>query len=149
MLCTEASMSAEGVLSGVPCNCSPESFHFCGSFVHGIREGQPLSTEGQHTRSPFVLVDRRLAWAGLAISTYDGSQQLKDFFVVTSLSSDKKGFEYISTMEARKVKITPYTLLQLLSLLFSLWDHVLQSCMQTCKKHAIGMKLAQFLLQVY
>lgn len=41
--------------------------------------------------------------AGLAISTYDGSQALKDFFKVTSLSSDKRGAEYISTMEARKV----------------------------------------------
>ena len=41
--------------------------------------------------------------AGLAMSTYEGSERLKDFFVVTSLSSDKQGAVYISTMEARKV----------------------------------------------
>ncbi|BDA45120.1 Gamma-glutamyl hydrolase [Coccomyxa sp. Obi] len=43
---------------------------------------------------------------GLAVSAYNGNQQLKDFFVVTSLSSDRKGAEYISTMEARKYPVT-------------------------------------------
>ena len=51
-----------------------------------------------------VSADRCLLWhAGLAMSTYEGSERLKDFFVVTSLSSDKQGAVYISTMEARKV----------------------------------------------
>ncbi|KAK9908388.1 hypothetical protein WJX75_007144 [Coccomyxa subellipsoidea] len=43
---------------------------------------------------------------GLAMSTYEGSERLKDFFVVTSLSSDKQGAVYISTMEARKYPVT-------------------------------------------
>lgn len=42
--------------------------------------------------------------AGLAMSTYEGSEQLKNFFVVTSLSSDRRDAVYISTMEARKVR---------------------------------------------
>ncbi|EIE21011.1 class I glutamine amidotransferase-like protein [Coccomyxa subellipsoidea C-169] len=43
---------------------------------------------------------------GLAMSTYEGSERLKDFFVVTSLSSDRRHAVYISTMEARKYPIT-------------------------------------------
>ncbi len=61
--------------------------------------------------SVLLPADGHLLWAGLAISTYDASQKLNDFFVVTSLSSDKKGAEYISTMEARKVQDTPHALL--------------------------------------
>ncbi len=38
------------------------------------------------------------------MSTYEGSEQLKNFFVVTSLSSDRRDAVYISTMEARKVR---------------------------------------------
>ena len=62
------------------------------------------------TRQGPGTAEKWLPWhAGLAMSTYEGSERLKDFFVVTSLSSDKRGAVYISTMEARKVgELKPY-----------------------------------------
>lgn len=64
---------------------------FPATVLRGLQE-QPLAMEN-HGK-------------GLAISTYNGNHQLKDFFLVTSLSSDRKGAEYISTIEARKYPVT-------------------------------------------
>ncbi|KIY93948.1 gamma-glutamyl hydrolase [Monoraphidium neglectum] len=43
---------------------------------------------------------------GVLMTSYEENPKLKDFFKVLSLSLDRKGLPYISTMEARKYPIT-------------------------------------------
>ncbi len=43
---------------------------------------------------------------GLAPSAVDESRRLRDFFTVTSLSTDRDGAVYVATMEARDYPIT-------------------------------------------
>lgn len=38
------------------------------------------------------------------MTSYEGNDALRSFFDVLSLSMDKKGLPYISTMEAKKVR---------------------------------------------
>ena len=41
--------------------------------------------------------------SGLALASFDASEGLRDFFKVTSLSVDRSGLVYVSTLEARRV----------------------------------------------
>ena len=46
---------------------------------------------------------RTVAYAGLGLPEYNNSTLLRDFFKVVSVSDDRRGSTYISTLEGRKV----------------------------------------------
>lgn len=48
--------------------------------------------------------DFKACFAGLAISVFNATPSLNEFFKVLSLSLDKKGVPYISTLEAQKAR---------------------------------------------
>ena len=43
--------------------------------------------------------------AGLSVRAYDESKALQEFFSVISVTEDRDGAFYVSTMEARKVRV--------------------------------------------
>ena len=47
-----------------------------------------------------------VAAAGLSVKAFDGSDRLRDFFNVISVTADRDGVFYVSTMEAKKVQVT-------------------------------------------
>ncbi len=48
--------------------------------------------------------------AGLSVKAFDESDQLRDFFNVISVTADRDGVFYVSTMEAKKVNPQSYFL---------------------------------------